>query len=223
MRDACNDGSCSVSKCDIFDFMAKHVGLTVIHPGGFKATKRLADALGITKESRVVDIACGKGTTALYLAENYGCDVVGVDISDELLGEAKAAAKKRNLDKKVKFHVDDAMRLSFPDDTFDAAVSQAVLVLVEDKIKAIREAKRIIKKGGKAGWLELSWRKEIDADFLDKISNVLCAYCMTNVGTYEGWENIFKDSGVSNLETIKGEDVHTGFMDRIKDEVCGTR
>lgn len=34
----CNDNRCSVSKYDIIDFMAKYVGLTVIHPGGFKAT-----------------------------------------------------------------------------------------------------------------------------------------------------------------------------------------
>jgi hypothetical protein len=50
-----------IRECDIFDFMATHVGLTVIHPGGLKATSTLAEACGIDKITRVVDIACGKG------------------------------------------------------------------------------------------------------------------------------------------------------------------
>lgn len=35
--------SCAIEKCDIFDFMAKFVGLTVLHPGGLNATRKLAD------------------------------------------------------------------------------------------------------------------------------------------------------------------------------------
>ncbi|GAI60414.1 unnamed protein product, partial [marine sediment metagenome] len=86
----CNDNRCSISKCDIFDFMAKYVGLTVIHPGGLKVTKQLADSLQINPKTKVIDIACGKGSTALYLAEKYGCEVVGIDISEELIQVARA-------------------------------------------------------------------------------------------------------------------------------------
>jgi len=91
---------CSASKCDIFDFMAKYVGLTVIHPGGLKATKQLSDMLNIKRDSRVIDIACGKGTTAFYLAEKYGCSVIGVDIADDLVEEAKYLNKKIRSDDK---------------------------------------------------------------------------------------------------------------------------
>jgi ubiquinone/menaquinone biosynthesis C-methylase UbiE len=214
----CESERCSVSKCDIFDFMAKHVGMTVIHPGGFKATRQLADCLSIKKESKVLDIACGKGTTALYLAKNYGCEVTGIDISEDLVREAKTLAREKKLENKVTFRVGDAMQLSFPDNTFDAAISQAMLVLVKDKTKTIEEAVRVVKQGGRAGWLELSWRKKIDAEFLDKVSNVLCAYCMTNVSTYSGWEKIFNHAGAGNLKIIKGTNVSGTLMDRVKDE-----
>lgn len=56
---SCAGPCATVSKCDIFDFMAKHVGMTVIHPGGFAATRQLIKALGISRDSRVIDIACG--------------------------------------------------------------------------------------------------------------------------------------------------------------------
>ena len=99
----CKNDCNSVSKCDIFDFMAKYVGLTVIHPGGLKVTKQLADSLQINPQSKVIDIACGKGSTALYLAEKYECEVVGIDISEELIQVAKVLSKKKGLEDKVKF------------------------------------------------------------------------------------------------------------------------
>lgn len=217
-NDNCNDNCCSISKCDIFDFMAKYVGLTVIHPGGLKVTKQLADSLQINPKTKVIDIACGKGSTALYLAEKYGCEVVGIDISEELIQVAKVLSKKKGLEDKVKFQIADAMDLPFSDNQFDIAISQAMLVLVEDKVKTIREAYRVIKKGGKAGWLELSWRKEIDQDFLEKVSHVLCAYCMTNVSTYEGWKETFEKAGIHNLVLKKGENVNGNYFDTLKDE-----
>jgi len=217
MSDMCGD-RCSVSKCDIFDFMAKHVGLTVIHPGGLKATRMLVDALSITSESRVVDIACGKGSSAIYLAKNWGCRVVGIDIATDLIQVARDNARREGVSAKVTFQVGNAMELPFPDNSFDVALSQAMLVLVEDKVRTIKEAHRVIKEGGRAGWLELSWKREINADFMDKVSNVLCAYCMTNVSTYEGWQQTFRNAGITDLLIKKGRNVRGTFLDRLRDE-----
>jgi cyclopropane fatty-acyl-phospholipid synthase-like methyltransferase len=46
--------------------MADIVGMTVLHPGVWKVTERLAELCQIDKDSRVLDIACGKGTSAIY-------------------------------------------------------------------------------------------------------------------------------------------------------------
>ncbi|MBA7532453.1 2-methoxy-6-polyprenyl-1,4-benzoquinol methylase, mitochondrial [subsurface metagenome] len=107
-------GDCgSVSKCDIFDFMAKYVGLTVIHPGGYNATNQLLSALRIGKDSNVIDIACGKGPSAMYIAEKYHCKVTAIDISGELIEKAKDMSRRRGLSDKVDFMVCDAMELPF--------------------------------------------------------------------------------------------------------------
>jgi len=68
---------CRIETCDIFDFMPRHVGMTVIHPSGFDATCRLAESCHLSPQTRVIDIACGKGTSAVYLAERYGCEWSG--------------------------------------------------------------------------------------------------------------------------------------------------
>ena len=99
----------------------------------------------------VLDIACGKGSTAFYLAEKYGCSVVGIDISEELIQEAEDTCRKKGLNNKVRFEVGNAMDLPFDDNEFDVAISQGILVFVDDKTKTINEASRVLKDGGKAG------------------------------------------------------------------------
>jgi ubiquinone/menaquinone biosynthesis C-methylase UbiE len=206
-----DEKECTIQDCDIFDFMARHVGMTVIHPGGLKATHGLAESLNIDKNSRVVDIACGKGTTAVYLAQKYACQVVGIDISRDLIAEAEALTKRRGLGGKVSFRVGDALEMPFSDNEFDAAISQAMLILVKDKKKAIEESLRITKPGGRVGWLELSWKKPPTKEFLEAVSNVLCAYCMLKVHTFEDWEKLFKKAGVKQLK-IRASSMEFGGM-----------
>ncbi len=212
------DRPCTIEKCDIFDFMAKYVGLSVLHPGGFEATKKLAYSCRIAQDTKVLDIACGKGTTALYLAREFGCQVEGVDISEDLIEEARAIAKRSGVAEKVHFQVGDALELAYSDGEFDVAVSQAMLILVSDKNKAIQEARRVLKSGGYAGWLELSWKKQPPEEFMDTVSNEICAYCMTNVLTYESWEDLFRAAGFSSLVTIKSSMYMSGIKGLIKDE-----
>jgi ubiquinone/menaquinone biosynthesis C-methylase UbiE len=221
MTNNCNDPvGCAntISKCDIFDFMANHIGMSVIHPGGFKTTKELIGKLQINPSHKIIDIACGKGTTAILLAKKYHCNVVGIDISAELIEEAKRLALKSGVTDKLTFIVGDATNLPFNDNTFDIAISQAMLILVDDKIKTIQEANRIINKGGSAGWLELSWKKPITEEILDEISNVICAYCMKNVLTFEEWQKTFKNAGIDNLQIIRKDLKPMEFWKMIQDE-----
>lgn len=209
---------CTIENCDIFDFMARHVGLTVIHPGGLKATHLLAESCQLDGRTRVVDIACGKGTSAVYLAERYGCEVVGIDMDADLIDQATSLANKKGLEGKVSFRVGDALQLPFPDNEFEAAVSQAMLVLVKDKRQAIQEALRVVKPDGYLGWLELSWKKKPSAEFLEAVSNVLCAYCMQNVHTFQGWEGLFMDSDVNKLKVLPFSLNNGGMTSMVADE-----
>ena len=212
---------CTIEKCDIFDFMAKYVGLSVLHPGGFSATERLADECGIDNQTRVLDIACGKGTSAIFLAQKYGCRVEGLDISEDLIKEARDFARRNGVGDTVNFRVGDALDLPYSENEFDVAVSQAMLILVSDKRKAVQEAKRVLKPGGNAGWLELSWKKKPNKEFLDAVSNEICAYCMTNVLTYEDWEKLFCDAGFSQVKVVRFSMAMTGMKGMLQDEGFG--
>src|SRR6516162_4177510 len=85
------------------------------HPGGTRLTERLGTLLGLGAQSRVLDIASGTGISALFLAERFGCEVVGVDYGSQNVDLSNAAASARGLDKRVCFRTGDAERLPFPD------------------------------------------------------------------------------------------------------------
>jgi len=212
------DCSCTIEKCDIFDFMAKYVGLSVLHPGGFFSTNKLLDTCRLDKNKKVLDIACGKGTTSILIAKRFGCKVVGIDICPDLIEQAKSLSKKNKVGNLIDFQVADATELPFNDNEFDISIAQAMLVLIDNKESVIKEALRVIKSSGLAGWIELTWQQTPTELFMKQVSDVICAYCMLNVKVLDGWKNLFIQSGASNLRT----DVYTmnfsGFPGMIKDE-----
>ncbi len=213
-----SEPSCLIDQCDIFDFMARHVGLTVIHPGGLSATSRLAEACGLREGDRILDLGCGKGTTAIYLARKHGCDVTGIDLSEELVANAVSLARRARVSHRTHFQVGDAHSLPFPDGEFDAVVSQAVLVLVKDKSKVIREALRITKPGGRLGWLELSWQRKPSPQFLQSVSDVLCACCMQNVETFQDWQSRLREAGLGSVSASLFPLPAGGFGAMLRDE-----
>jgi SAM-dependent methyltransferase len=80
----------------------------------------LVDALGLDGESRVLDAGCGPGRHALALAQR-GIAVVGVDLSPEFVGLARAAAESLGVADRVRFEIGDVRRLEFADE-FDAVI-----------------------------------------------------------------------------------------------------
>ena len=97
---------------------------------------------------KILDVGAGTGFLSLILAE-MGYDVVGVDISEEMLESAKKKAVDRGLEPKVEFKFGDAEALPLKSGFFDAIVNRAVLWTLPEPKKALSEWKRVLKPGGK--------------------------------------------------------------------------
>lgn len=186
-------GVCPPEECDIFDFIANTVGLAVLHPGGLKATEKLSELCHIGKNTKVMDVGCGKGTGAIYLAKKYGCKVIEIDIMETLIEKGKKKVRINNLQDKVDLRVGDCHNLPFDDGSFDAVIFQAVLIFM-DKEKALTEAIRVVKKNGFVGVLELTWKKE-PTDELRKIAPKIICSAVVNAGTPGEWENSLLKAG----------------------------
>jgi len=81
------------SKSLYFDLQADF-GITK-HMGGRRATRELAELCHIHQDTYVLEVGCGIGTTSCYLASEYGCQVLAVDLSDRMVARAIERAKKR--------------------------------------------------------------------------------------------------------------------------------
>jgi len=118
------------------------------HFRGREATLELARQMNLDKASQVLDIGSGLGGPARTLAEEYGCYVTGIDLTQEFCDVATTLSDWLGLGKHTRFQQGDATLLPFPADRFDAAMTFHVTMNIPDKQKAYEEAWRVLKSGG---------------------------------------------------------------------------
>ena len=104
----------------------------------------------VGRTSKVLDFGCGNGTTALWLSNEAGCHVTGVDLSGVRVDNALKALEDQTSDLKsrVRFEKASVTELPFEDSSFTHVWSQAVIYHVHDKEDALKEAYRVLADGG---------------------------------------------------------------------------
>ena len=191
---------CETGTCDTFQFMAKTLKMKVLHPGGLQATKLLAEKCKISSDMIVLDVGCGSGRSDIFLANKYGCRIVGVDIETETLLKAQTEAVSNCLGDRVAFRLANANELPFQDQTFDGAIFQAALIFT-NKTEALRSVYQKIRSGGFLGVIELAWKKPPTENIVTKVRETLCAAAI-NTETHYDWIRLFRKCG---FEVIHSE------------------
>lgn len=113
--------------------------------------------LGLADGERLLDVGCGLGEAALWLAQDLGDggEVVGVDVSERMLRVARASAGSARC--RVRFTVGDASALDEPDDSFDAVRSERTLQWLADPAAAVAEMVRVVRPGGRVSLIDTDW------------------------------------------------------------------
>jgi len=112
----------------------------------FAAARSVADAAG-RLEGPALDVGTGKGLLALALAQR-GLDVVSVDVSTEDSELAATLARDAGLDGRIRFLLQDAGCLPFPDGFFGSAAMMEVLHHLDDARPVLAEMARLVRPGG---------------------------------------------------------------------------
>ena len=89
-----------------------------LHSGGLATTREQAKRIALTKDSRVLDIGCGIGGPARYLAHTYGCRVDGIDLTPELIETGRVLTERCKLADRVALRVGNALELPYSEQTF---------------------------------------------------------------------------------------------------------
>jgi ubiquinone/menaquinone biosynthesis C-methylase UbiE len=145
------------------------------HPGGAALTRRLADMLSLQPSQRVLDVASGIGTTALFLASEFDVEVLGVDLGVGQVAKARTRAASTRLAGRALFEVGDAEQLPVDDASFDAAVCECAFCTFPSKATAAAELARVVRRDGRIGiadvWLEPT---HLDPELADLAGRVAC-------------------------------------------------
>jgi ubiquinone/menaquinone biosynthesis C-methylase UbiE len=118
------------------------------HIRGRAATLELARSAGIDASKKVLDVGCGVGGSSRCLAREFGCQVTGIDLTEEYCRVAEMLSQRVGLATQVEFLQGDALDLPFADETYDVVWTEHASMNIPDKPRLYREMHRVLKPGG---------------------------------------------------------------------------
>ena len=107
-------------------------------------------------KDRVLDVACGTGDFSIEALRHGVRQVVGVDISENMLAVAREKARDKGLEEQLEFLYGDSEQLTFPDENFDAVTVAFGVRNFEHLERGLREMCRVLRPGGRVVILEFS-------------------------------------------------------------------
>ena len=117
------------------------------HIGGRKGTAHAVAKMSLNKDQHVLDIGCGIGGAARYIASHVGCRITGIDLTPEYITAAKTLTELTGLDGKISYEVASALSMPFESKTFDAAITIHVAMNIPDRATLYGEIARVMKSG----------------------------------------------------------------------------
>ncbi len=168
------------------------------HPGGLTLTERVGALLDLGPSSHVLDVAAGPGTSALHLAEHYGCRVTAIDLSQENVERATAAAQARGHAARVRFQTADAESLPFPEASFDALLCECAFCTFPSKQTAAAEFFRVLRPAGRLGLSDLTRTPQLPQELETLMGWVAC---IADAQPIEEYHSVLESAGLTPVVT----------------------
>ncbi len=181
------------------------------HPGGEALSDRLIADLALDPGARVLDVACGPGTTARRLGA-LGFTVVGLDYSDLNIVRATDNARAAGLST-VTFVTGSADALPFEDASFDAVVCECAVSTFANKPQVAAEVARVLRPGGRFGMSDMARYGDLPED--------LATFgrgwsCVDDALPVEGYLDLFVAAGLESVRVVDESDALRALLFDIK-------
>jgi ubiquinone/menaquinone biosynthesis C-methylase UbiE len=176
-----------------------------IHVGGENETEILANKAGITKDDVVLDVCSALGGPVRYLAEKYGCTLVGIDATQHMIDEAIKRTKTESYAHLITYKLGNALDMPFKAASFDLVWGQDAWCYVTDKDRLIRESYRVLKPGGIIAftdWLQTGKMTE------EEWTNLNSFMAFPYMETLDGYAALLENNG---FDILSKENESTDF------------
>lgn len=177
--------------------MERVYGHNYCSTGGEYATRDFCTRLGLLPGQKVLDVGCGTGGSAIFMARHYGVDVHGVDLSTNMIHIAieRQGKLEPQVKKKIQFEISDILDVEYENDSYDIIYSRDCILHIENKLQLFRKLHRWLRPGGTLFFTD---------------------FCMNNSQPSQSFLNYAKTFKCNTLPTIKshGEALRkVGFQD----------
>jgi len=174
------------------------------HYGGLAANDALAERAAIGKGTRVADFCAGLGGPARYLAHRHGAEITGIELTPARVKGAQELTRRVGLQDKVRIVEGNVMQVPLPDAGIDVVVSQEALLHVPDKRRALSEAFRILKPGGRIAFTD--WVAHRPLSTADR-ELMWQGMAVTDLYTLPAYADLVRETGfaVTSVEDLTGE------------------
>jgi len=171
----------------------------MLHPGGVALTRRVAEIAHAQPGLTVLDIGCGGGAGCFLFCKAYGCNVVGIDLSERKIASAREQAKDEGLGGKAGFLVSDAEALPFPDAFFDIVVSECAFSILPDKMQAAGEICRVLRPKGRMVFTDIVFKGGVNTEterHRPENGKMPLIPCLSGARSLEEYANMFEKAGL---------------------------
>lgn len=191
----------------------------VLHPGGLALTRHLGKVIELGPGDHVLDVACGRGASAVHLAEQFGCHVTGPDYGAENVAAARAHAADKGVAHLTTFRQGDAEGLPFDDGSFDAVISECSFCTFPDKATAAAEMARVLRcpepaegsPGGRLGLADMT----VNGPLPDDLQSLLAwVACVAGAGTPDDYVATLQEAGFADFTV---EDQRDALLEMVAD------
>ena len=180
-----------------------------IHVGGPEQTDLLAKKIGIDKAQQnitLLDICSALGGPARHLAEKYGINVVGLDITPEMVLEAKKRTKGKPYASKIEYRIGSGLDIPAHLNSFEIVWGQDSWCYIRDKVRLIEETWRVLKSGGTLAFTDWIWGS---VSVPEEESDALMEFMVfPDLQTLNGYAELIKAVG---YELVEKEDLQEDF------------